>query len=87
MGRAVYEIHFNCKCGNSHFTFTNPKGILNPTAPVIPAIEFYGEGRLPDDLKSFLAKPFVCPNNPEITELPDLDAFFLQYTGSATTLV
>lgn len=87
MGRDIYEIHFKCVCGSSHPTDTAPKGFLNPAAAEVSVAEFYAKQGLPEDLKSFLAKPFMCPTRLEVVKLPALDAFFFQFTGSSTTLV
>lgn len=87
MGRGIYEIHFKCACGDSHFTFTGPRGFLNASAAEQSVGAFYANQELPHDLKTFLAKPFVCPNRPDITTLPDLDDFFFQFTGQTTMQV
>jgi len=86
MGRGIYEIYFKCACGGSHFTFTRT-AFLNPLAAEVSVGKFYANQELPNDLKSFLAKPFVCPNRPDIVKLPDLDQFFFQFTGSNTIQV
>ena len=85
MGRPIFEIWFNCKCGGKHGTDVSV-GFVNPPTPETSAADVYGN-EPPGKLQLFLSAPFTCLDNPEINELPGLDAFFFVFTGETTIMV
>jgi hypothetical protein len=86
MGRPIFEIYFNCKCGEQHGTNIFV-GFMNPPTAETSAAHIYGSDPLPEKLQSFLSAPFQCGKNPKINQLPDLNAFFFGFTGESTLMV
>jgi len=77
----IYGIYFNRGCGNSHFAFARVT-FATPPPKNVSVGKFYESRQFPNDLKNFLARPFVCPTNHDITALPELDESFFQREGS-----
>ena len=86
MGRPIFEICFNCKCGGKHSTEVLVP-FLNPPTPETSAADVYRNQPLPEKLRSFLSAPFACRDKPEINELPEINAFFFAFTGQTTIMV
>lgn len=86
MGRPIFEIYFNCKCGISHGTKVFV-AFVHPPTPTTSVADVCGNQPLPPQLDSFLSKPFQCEENQDVTELPGLEHFFYAFTGDSTMMV
>ena len=86
MGRPIFEICFNCRCGRKHGTNIYVAFAHAPTLEA-SAADVYANQPVPPNLQAFLSAQFRCKENSEIRKLPDLDAFFFVFTGESTMIV
>lgn len=86
MDRSIFEIYFNCNCRDRHDTGIFVAFIQSPSSNT-SAADVYRNQQLPERLQSFLSGSFKCKVNPDINELPSLDAFFFAFTGESSAMV